>query len=249
MSVWHWVDIPRVRTIQLPSNKTTSEIRDIEWMGIRKGGERWHNLGRDDSGLWAIEECRPTHTSNPIVRHVLEIPSAPGNWNPLGITNDKKSVIISSRDSTGATADRLCWYDIEGNLLRDLVVSDASDRDNSRLTYLEHDLYVLAQEGGDAPWRIKVYDQRAELIRKIVLTSLSTLDSCRGITTDGKYLYVLVIRPSNHAFDKIVKVDVRGTVVRSSWSPGDNQEYLNGITFNGHYLLARIDESPPGDPI
>lgn len=242
---WAFVDIPRVRTIDLPTPAAVGQVRDFVWQGIRKGGERWWALQNDDLLGWTLSTWRPEPGSNqPFTITGLEVPAAPGNWNPLGLTTDKKTFCISSRDITGATPDRLSFYDVQGNLLRSPICSDAPDRDNSRLTFLEHDYYVLSQSGGDQPWFIKVYDARAELIRSFNI-AITNVDSPRGITTDGKYLYVLIVRPSNPAFDRILKIDVRGTQIDSSWSAGDGRVYLNGITFNGHYLIVQVDEAVP----
>lgn len=249
MTTWHYIDIPRNRKIQLPTGNPAGLVRDIEWMGIRKGGDRWYALENQDGIGWAFVEYRPNTSTGQIVAHGIATPPTPGNFNPLGITNDKKGMVVSSRDQSGAQPDQLTFYDYQGNLLREAICSDAPDRDNSRLTFLEHDYYVAAQEGGDAPWRIKVYDSNAELIRKFTLFGLTTQDSIRGLTTDGKYLYVLVVRLSNHIFDRIVKVSVRGEQIASSWAVGDNQQYLNGVTFDGLYLITRLDEFIPPDPV
>jgi len=247
---WHYVDIPRNRNIQLPTPNTSDDLRDFEWMGIRKGGERWIAIQNDDTLGWVFTQWRPSpSTGQPFIKYAIDTPPTPGNFNPLGITNDKKGMVVSSRDQSGSQPDQLNFYDYQGNLIREAVCSDAPDRDNSRLTFLEHDYYVVAQEGGDTPWRLKVYDSNAELIRKHTLFGLGTLDSVRGITTDGKSFYILHVRPSNHAFDGILRVDARGQKIKQSWSPGDSKQYLNGITFNGKYLITRIDEYIPPDPV
>lgn len=237
---WQFIDIPRQKAITLPTNQPSNSIRDIEWMGIRKGGQTWSAI---ETG-WAFSRWEPTTSSGqPIVRNTMDTPSIPGNFQPFGLTNNKRYFIVSSRDSTGAQPDQLNFYEPNGTLVREAPCSDTPDRDNSRLTYLNHDYYVVSQVGGDFPWEIKVYDHQAQLLRKFpVLSITGSLDRINGITTDGKYLYLLVRRITNTAFDRIIKLDVRGEEIGTGYTPGDGLSFLNGITFNGIYLIARVTD-------
>lgn len=237
---WRWIDIPRNRGIDLVApDPTISNHRDHTWMGIRKGGERWFVLLEDDTLGWVLQEFRPFPSSGQPIRTIdLQVPSLPTTWNPLGVTNNKKHFIISSRDISAVAVDQLTYYDVDGNLLGEFPTSDALDRDIGRLVWLNHDFYVLADTGGDIRWSCRVYDARAQLIRSFSLVGIAFNELARGITTDGKYLYVLV--NSGAVNQRIIKYDVRGAVVDSGFaSPGDGFNYQNGITFNGKYLLTR----------
>lgn len=234
---WHWIDIPRNRDIPLPANDNANTKRDFTYMGIRKGGHGWVTLENDDVAGWSLSYWTPRpNTGQPNYLFPLTTPTIPTTFNPLGLTNNKKNFIVSSRDVSGATPDQLSYFDYQGNLLAEFPCSDAPDRDNSRLVYLEHDFYVLSNTQGDAAWSVKVYDARAELIRTFGLATIAAGQTPTGITTDGKYLYILI--PTVTAA-RIIKVDVRGKVIDESWSPGDGDTYGNGITFNGKYLLTR----------
>lgn len=239
---WYFFDPVDGKTIILDANDATGLTADITWIGNRKGGDRWYALDNLDLAGWTIDAYRPFPSSGlPISKTTLQVPSTPGNWAPFGLANDKHGFMVASQDSTGTAADQFTFYDYAGNIIREVLCSDAPDRMNKQCVFLEHDYYVLS-EAFETAYQIKKYDARGNLILTRALFGIIGIENASGITTDGKHLYVSV---STQPTSRILKYGVDGKLLRIYNTPGDNLAFEQGITFNGRYIVCRLQILPP----
>jgi len=234
---WVFVDPKDGTTVVLPVTDSALVKRDFTWFGIRKGGDRWHTIEFFESPpFWRCTQYRPEPTSGQPLRAVgFEVPSTPGNWQPFGLTNDKKRLVIMSRDASASSPDQFNFFDVDGNLLAEVPCSDSPDRDNTRLVFLERYYYVVSDVGGSPRWRVKQYDELGNLLNAWVPMGVGD-ETVIGITTDGKAIYLMIGTGST----RIEKYSASGVLLRAYDPPGDGLAFSNGITFNGRYLIARL---------
>lgn len=239
---WFYFDPKDGTTFVLPANDATDVCPDITWMGIRKGGERWWALN-SIAGVRRLQVYRSFPAgAMPIRTVLLAVPPTPGAWNPFGLTNDKKGFNIVSRDITATVADQFTFYDTNGNIIREALLSDGSDRRVKQHVFLEHDYYVL-RTSVETAFQIAVYDPRGIFIRAWGLSGITFAENASGITTDGKFFYVSI---SSQPGSRIVKfANGLSPAIRTYPSPGDNQAFEQGITFNGRYIICRLQVLPP----
>lgn len=233
MKGWFWLDAARNRKAALPN--TVSNIgADHTWFGIRKGGRLWartQRVGAFELIVW--------YDPQPALPKFIFAPAIPTyvTYAQAGLTNNKKHFVISAVDlGSAVNVDRLQHVSYNGDDLGSYPVSDGSINRNRQLVYLEHDYYVLGQEPDS--WYVKVYDARANFIRKWALFPHPAGQAYGGITTDGKHLYFLVQGEFSNQHH-LEKWTVRGELI---WDfrlgPGDDQFWRSGLSFNGRYLLA-----------
>lgn len=214
-------------------------LNDITWMGIRKGGDRFWAPFKQ-GGVWKLLPMRTDSTTiiaSPFP--VLGMNAVQGTPEVRGMTNNKKQLVLIVQDGAVAVADRLQYNDTDGTLLGSFALSDVPIGKSRQLVYLNHDYYVLrdAQEGLP-DGAISVYDARGAFIRRWLLPAVpDEAPVYRGITTDGKNLYIIRTDTPNQV---LLKFDTSGKLLRTYSFFSEGAEVPRGvITFDGRYLLTQ----------
>ena len=230
---WCLVDPKDGAVIPLTTSDAANATRGSTWMG-----KWWWVLEFFASGVaFRATAYKPFGGGQPTLTVPLAIPPTPGNYQPQGITNDGKRLVISSRDSAATSPDRFVYYDTNGALIREIACSDSPDRDNKQITFMGHHFYVVTDMQPASPrWYVKKYDLNGKLLQIWQPTGTTSSDVVSGITNDGHDLYIVITSSTT----RMERYSPRGVLQRVYPTPGGTKRFLNGLTFNGRHLIARI---------
>lgn len=242
---FYWLD-PRSGQYIQTGNTRVFFSHDFTWQGIRKGGERFHTFAFFSGAFRLFSQREDLNDFLQSPQPPIGLNTVQGNAQPRGMTNIKKDLALITQDSTGAFGDRLQYNDLNGNLLSDHALSDNPIQRVHQIVSLEHDFYVIKNAGGDEPdGAVAVYGSDGSFIRQWLLpgTPPEFPDPIyRGITTDGKHLYVNRVDTPSEA---TLKFDVYGNLLRTYTVPvGLGNRWP--ISFNGRYLLVQLFNAGPG---
>lgn len=230
-------------------NTRTLFLHDFTWMGIRKGGERFWTFANFSGGWRLFSQREDMNALLQVPQPLIGLNTVQGNAVPRGLTNDKKHMVFVTHDTTLAVADRLQYNDINGNLLTSYALTDGLVNKLRQIVFLEHDYYIIREVDPDVDsGAVHIYSKTGVFIRSWLLPTVPPefpQPTYRGITTDGKFLYInRVDQPSQ----VMLKFDVQGNLLRqySLGSPLDGLRPRWPITFNGRYLLIQHFFLGPG---
>lgn len=212
---------------EFPADNTTNAtgfLWDHTFFGIRKGGQRLYQL----EGLNVVR-VHNLLTNGPDYANTLTFDSSIVTPRTRGLTNNKRNLVSIVWDLNSG-ADSLHYHDLDGTGIHNHRLSDSPVKVCRALCYLEHEYYVI-RFIGEGGYGVYVYSSEGVYIRNWSLPS----GTARGITTDGKHLYVTKIDAGSTS---LWKLTVQGQLMRTyTFSVSADLLSLWPITFNGRYLI------------
>lgn len=172
--------------------------------------------------------------------------SLSANTSVTALTNNRKYLVGIIKDTLGATADKLAWWDFSGNKVNEIVNSAGNIGKYKNLCYLRNYYYTI----DTTTPAVHVYDSYANQIRSFNLTASKTYS---GITHDRHNLWLIRTDYTTHTSGTIEHWSTNGTFIKNFAAPniviaGASQAVLTkpGITFNRRYkIIGYTPDIPP----